>query len=256
MTGTDATHAWAAGEHTILAWDGTGWQVAKQDVPDELVAILAMDASHVFTIGRGGSIWMWDGATWTMQHSKGHELLAITGEDLAHLYAVGDNALLMRFDDKGKTWKKLKSPPSYRPQVSDDGRITDRDEHAFFTRAYVRKGHMFLSNSAGYVIEGKPGGAWKISVPGNPSDELSVYGFWGTDPGRMWFVTNELIAWRRSVGPWLTCGSPLFSAVWGTDERNVWAVGSDGLVVKLDDGVLIPGEICSLPEGGLWTFKH
>ena len=94
--------------------------------------------------------------------------------------------------------------------MHNDGSYTPRDVHAFFTRVYVRKGHMFLSNSGGYVMEGTAGGAWVISEHGNPSDEWSIYGFWGIDPGRMWYVTDEFIAWRESVGPWRSCRSPLF----------------------------------------------
>lgn len=258
VTGTDASHAWAAGEHTILAWDGTAWQVSKQDVPDELIVVLAIDASHVFAVGRGGSIWMWDGAAWSEQRqTKNGELLSIAGEDLAHLYAVGEAALFLQFDGK-KGWQKRKSPPSYGAKFGpgNDGSFVDVDFHSTFTRAYVRSGHMFLSNSAGYVVEGTPGGAWKLTLPGNPSDEWGIYGFWGTDPGRMWFVTSEFIAWRETAGPWKTCNSPLFYAVWGTDKDNVWAAGSGGLLVKLDSTVLLEGKTCNLPEGGTWEYRH
>lgn len=63
-------------------------------------------------------------------------------------------------------------------------------------------------------------------------------------------------AWRETIGPWHSCRSPLFYAVWGTDEHDVWAVGAGGMIVKLDDEVLVDGETCRLPEGGEWGYRH
>jgi hypothetical protein len=196
---------------------------------------------------------MWDGATWTIQRPPNTgELLSVAGEDLKHLYAVGEGALFLHFDGKS-AWNKRPSPPSFGSTgLDEEGTYGIVDSHAFFTRAYVLDGHMFLSNSEGSVMEGRPStGGWSLSLECNPSVDWGIYGFWGTSPDRMWVVTSHFIAWRAKRGPWKICHSPLMYAVWGTDEHNVWAVGSAGLIVQLDDEVLVEGGACQFPEGGI-----
>ena len=70
VSALDATHVWAVGHGgTILFYDGSSWTAQASDTTDTLWGVSALDATHVWAVGDGGTILFYNGSSWTAQAS-------------------------------------------------------------------------------------------------------------------------------------------------------------------------------------------
>jgi len=74
----------------ILQFNGTTWtSLANLPTGIAVTAIDAISATDVWTVG-GGSIWNFNGTTWSQVPSAGGNLVAISGSSANDIYAVGE----------------------------------------------------------------------------------------------------------------------------------------------------------------------
>jgi hypothetical protein len=73
------------------------WSVQRQpEGVDELWGVSALDATHVWAVGHGGTILFYDGTSWTTQASGTAELLyGVTAPDANHVWTVGHGEIIL-----------------------------------------------------------------------------------------------------------------------------------------------------------------
>jgi hypothetical protein len=70
VSALDETHVWSVGHGgTILFYDGTSWSPQASGTTDTLWGVSALDESHVWAVGSGGTILFYDGTSWSPQAS-------------------------------------------------------------------------------------------------------------------------------------------------------------------------------------------
>ena len=60
---------------------------------------------------------------------------------------------------------------------------------------------------------------------------------WGTDAKNIWVVGSGGMTWKWDGTAWTTISTGTLQAlfgVWGTDANNVWAVGNGGTIIKME----------------------
>ncbi len=68
VSAVDPTHVWAVGDGgTILFYDGTSWSVQASGLTGDLVSVSAISWNHVWAVGQYGNILFFDGTSWTLQ---------------------------------------------------------------------------------------------------------------------------------------------------------------------------------------------
>jgi hypothetical protein len=100
------------------------WTV--QQLPSSLgpsmFGIWAASPNFVIAVGEGGTIFRYDGSTWTeMTSSVQGNLRAVFGTSPTNIIAVGDGGLILRYD--GTVWRRMTSPVTtalYGVWMADD----------------------------------------------------------------------------------------------------------------------------------------
>ena len=86
-----------------LADGGTSWSAQASGTTNGLYGVSALDATHVWTVGVGGTILFFDGTSWAAQASTTtNDLRAVSALDATHVWAVGDAGTILFYD--GTSW--------------------------------------------------------------------------------------------------------------------------------------------------------
>lgn len=225
----------------ILRFDPDGGGFTRFETPgDEIIyGVWGSAANDVWAVGgdedapdTGGTVWRFDGATWTRQDLSGVRaaglplLFKVWGRAADDVYAVGRLGVILHWD--GTRWTLL----------NDSGR-------QLFT---VHGNDTLTAAVGGFFAEGllreRDGdGAFAMRTP---SGIPQLNGVFVPPDGRGVAVGNALAVATRADGVWRTIdeGSDElardFHAVWVDGEDGIWAVGGD-LSIDLDDGLLSYG---------------
>lgn len=225
----------------ILRLAAAGGDFTRYDTPgaETIYGVWGSSASDVWAVGgddgapdSGGTIWHFDGATWTRQDLAGVRpagiplLFKVWGRAADDVYAVGRLGVILHWD--GTRWTL----------AGDGGR-------QLFT---VHGNDTLTAAVGGFFAEGllreRTGdGAFEVRTPaGIPQ----LNGIFIPPDGRGVAVGNALAVATRSDGTWRTINDGRddrardFHAVWVDAEDGIWAVGGD-LSIDLADGVLSYG---------------
>ena len=73
------------------------WNVQRQpEGGDDLRGVSALDESHVWSVGHGGTILFYDGTSWTAQASGTTDTLyGVSALDESHVWAVGTGGIIL-----------------------------------------------------------------------------------------------------------------------------------------------------------------
>ena len=93
----DSSHVWAVGHGgSMLFYDGTSWTEQESGTAETLLGITALDAGHVWAVGFVGTVLFYDGTSWTPQESGTSEALHdVTAVDADHVWAVGSGGTVL-----------------------------------------------------------------------------------------------------------------------------------------------------------------
>lgn len=179
MCALDPSHVWLVaedreGKSAVYFFDGASWTKKYEPPSGELLlGISAADPGHVWAVGSapassggaehlGGSVFYFDGSTWTKQYQTVEELHRATAADPKHVWATGGI---------GKTG------PIY-----------------FFDGNYWRK--QFSANEALFDISAADGrNAWAVG------GLAGIYTFEDEGPGPGPSVRRHCKEWVRAVSP-------------------------------------------------------
>jgi photosystem II stability/assembly factor-like uncharacterized protein len=97
VSALDESHVWTVGHGgTILFYDGTSWTAQASGTTDFLRGVSALDESHVWTVGDGGTILFYDGTSWSPQARGTTDILSgVSALDESHVWAVGHAEIIL-----------------------------------------------------------------------------------------------------------------------------------------------------------------
>lgn len=181
---------------------GGAWETQLSGVPT-LFGVDALDASHVWAVGAGGTIRFYNGSSWTSQASGTTEhLFDVSAADATHVWAVGDNGIVLFYN--GSSWS---TATVYATRLN--GVYAADANHVW---AVGRDGGIFHWN----------GRRWGDQLSGTTEDLYSVM---GTGANDVWAVgaNGTVLRWNGSSWSRVTgVTSDSVGDVWAKDGNNVW----------------------------------
>ena len=158
----NANNVFAVGTGGIDRFDGTTTtsMLSPQTLGGLfLYGVWGADANNVFAVGDRGSIYRYDGATWTrMTNTSTRFLVGIWGSSATNVFAVGQAGTILRYN--GSTWSQMPSGTTRR-----------------LLGVWGNGNTVFAVGDSGTVLRFN-GTAWTSIGPGTSEDMLGV---WGSD---------------------------------------------------------------------------
>jgi hypothetical protein len=197
--GNDFNAAWASGPSdiwlagnagTLFHFDGSSWTKVSSATRADLYGLWGSSPQDVWGIGSKGTVIHWNGSTWsTLDVGTTADLKGIFGLDATHIWAVGTAATLLQWS----------------------------------------------------------GSAWTGSTIPTSATDSALAAVWASSPSDVWIVAGQSLL-NSSGATWSTIGSlastPGQAILWGTATDNVW-VGQFGMTWHWDGTSLAPTSLSS-----------
>jgi hypothetical protein len=214
--GTSASDIWAVGSGEIMHFNGTAWSTTP--FPSVLLqGVWGTSPSNVWAVGTGGTIWHYDGTTWSdVPSGTTEDLFSVWGTSSSNVWAVGYNTIL---HCDGSSWS-LSSSASGALLLSVRGSsATD----------------VWALGSAGNRVQAfhYDGSVWS---PASTPADIS-FAAWGTGPTNLYAVGYT--GFGAGVNHWdgnswtsIDVGSLQNRyGIWGSSASDVWIVGDGGSIL-------------------------
>ena len=206
-----------------------GWALVSTPITENLSGIWGSAGDDIWAITDQGSLWRWQGASWSLEHTvAGAAFLDIDGSTADDVWVVGHaseqlDGIVVHWD--GSTWSTA-TPPF---EVSNLRSVWVHSPQEVWAVGGV---------SEGLAIRWD-GSAWSaLTLPPNTK---SLLGVWGMHADDVWAVGNERtllhwdgLTWVRHQMPPTELAIEHLDGVWGSASDDVWAVGSMGLILHWD----------------------
>jgi hypothetical protein len=227
VSAADAAHAWAVGRGgTILFFNGSVWSRRESPTAVDLNDVLALDRTHVWAVGAEGTVIFFNGTSWSAQTSQTNQTLnGIAGLDTTHVWAVGANGTILFFN--GVSWSQQASGSS----------------NALMSITVCDAAHVWAAGSAGTILffdgaswSPQPGGASDGWITGiSAADQAHIWAAGYRQSGRA--LSYFLLFYDGSAWSIQSEGTDFWlNDVTAIDANDVWAVGSEGTIMRFRDG--------------------
>jgi hypothetical protein len=265
LAGASARERFAIQGQSILSWDGAAWKTSLV-LNSRLAGIWALDDTHAWAVGAGGTIAAWDGKAWKRTDFVGTQSLnGVWGAASDDVWAVGSKSTILHKDATRWTVQPLSGPLAAGDFKGVFG-ISSIDVWAF---GY--SGAVAHWDGSTWSLVAIPAGLQILSISGQSSDALWAVAT-GIDPAR---PTPKLLTWNgqswreqtQSSGPivkssypnqiwargandiWIAAGAAWHwdgaawssspssvggvGYLWGDSKGSMWGAGGAGVIVKL-----------------------
>jgi hypothetical protein len=228
------------------------WTKMSSGVEQSLNCAYAIDESHVWAVGRGGTILFYNGTEWQEDPQSGdittEDLWDITAIDNSHVWVSGNDATIMFYD--GSDWSV--QPTGGAP------------EQEIWTISAASADDVWAGCQSGWYLR-FDGTDW---TPYQSNTGTNFTGIKAFSNGEAWALGNDTYengnlllnlgsGWTAETiyDGWLT-------KIEGTDNNNLWAIGEDGALFHLHSGLIDKIEtgsradfrgICVLPSNNIWV---
>jgi hypothetical protein len=223
VSGLSDTAVWAVGDQgTIKHWDGSQVTTEPSGTTANLRAVFALDADDVYAVGDAGTILYRQSGKWT-QVGKGVTASVLTGvwADSTRVVAVGSFGTIVL---GGMTGYAVVPNKTYTQNIMG---VTG-----------VAGGSILMVGALGLVLQMN---GMSLSVVPLTSFNKLLTGVVSIAKGSAWsFVGQQGAAFIDSSGPPMLlngCPASQLRSVSSADGVTAWAVGWDGSVCKIANGV-------------------
>jgi hypothetical protein len=205
----------------LLHWDGVAWNAVQFEGTHALHSVWGTAKDDVWVVGASAFVRHFDGKTWSalpLSIGAPIDFTSVSGTSSRDVWAVGWGQTVRHFD--GAAWS-AEQPPQWD---------TFRSVWASANEVWVL-GDKTLSRFDRTV--------W--STVGRPPDSVTS-SVWGRAPGEAWVAgpAGSLERWDSNgeqTNRVPDDSSPAnFRCVWGSSDRDGWAVGEKGRIAHFSDG--------------------
>jgi len=242
--GSSGSDVFAVGEYgTIYHYDGTSWSFMTSGSNEGLIGVWGSSASDVFAVGYSGTILHYDGTTWSpMTSGTTQDLRAVWGTSPSNVFAVG----------------------GWWDGANNHGIILyyDGDSWSVITSdlTYQLEGiwgssdsNIIAVGSFGNIIRYN-GSSW---APMSSGTTNTLVGVWGTSTTNVYAVgiNGTIISYNGSAWSPMNSGTTdILMGVWGTSATNVYAVGggNNGTILQYNGTTW---ETMSAHPDGMWFWE-
>lgn len=218
IAGADSRSILAVGPSELLWFDGSTWKSVAGTLDETLNAVHALDARSFYAAGARGSVYTWNGSSYTRKSENLVEhgsLNALWGSDSQHLWAVGGAGKIVAWD--GSTLAAQSSGTSVNLFA-----IWGSDDR-----------HVWASGQNG-TVRFFDGTRWS---PQSTGTLQYLNGLCGNSASDVWAVGSNGTILHYNGTAWSAVASPTWAelfGIWCYSATNVWAVGEDGAIVHWD----------------------
>lgn len=200
---------------TIYHFDGQSWTEQSTSVDYDLLDIWGFSAGDVYAAGRGGTILHFEGGIWSeVESGTSEDLSGVWGSSPDDIFVVGERGGILHFD--GTNWIPMDSGVNCRFSDVRGSSSTD----------------VFVVGCSGTVLhfDGTEWSGDSRAIDAGRLDEL-----WVNGPDDVYLVGWG--AWHFDGTDWTDLESPYgyLRAIWGAPSGALFAVGSGGTILKYDD---------------------
>jgi hypothetical protein len=276
VAGSGPTDIWASGNAGgpagILHSDGTTWSLNTTGGMQELEGIWVLDAQNAWMVGFNGHIRPLNAGSWATLDTTPttNTLYAVAAASKTSAFAGGAAGTLLQWN--GTTWQAASwqgSPPSATQdlhgawfdgssttwivglegviaQATTSPTVVSRGQGLTLQSVWGTAGdNAWAVGNNGLILHRQPGG-WLPESSGTTVRLNRVFGYAGGSvfavgvavTGMNSFLIRAGGAWTAVPQTMATGQGKNLDSIWGTDEHNTWAVGSNGLILKYDTGTL------------------
>jgi cysteine-rich repeat protein len=264
---------YAVGDATILRWDNTGtWSQVPLAAP-LLGSYRAVggDAGHVYVVGDGGLVLVYDGATWQKINvgttENLHGVWSVQQGGVSLVVAVGDHGTIVQYDGMqwvpGRTTSVANLTSVWGSSSDGFFAVGDRGTLLFYDGAVWRsmiagRGLVGSVDQPLHAVHGVTGSdviavgsedvlayqgaAWTVTAAATSE---TLYGLWGSAPDDVYAVGGYGSILHHDGFAWTSAASPT-----GVDLRAVSGTAFDDIYAAGDDLTLLHY------GGASWTTVH
>lgn len=249
---------WTGGQRGLVM-RGTGTAGTTLNMAPDLQDVWAVNATTAWAVGDFGSIYRWNGTTWTREATPATgTLFTVWASGPTNAFAAGANGTMLRWN--GTAWSALSFPgtgtvsalwgsgPANVVATTSAGEVLVFNGTAWRVAQTVTAPlwSVWGTSATSTVVSGEQGTvqelqgtAWTaLTAP----TSATLAGSWSTGAGRHWVVGAAGdgvtgVAFRLEGGTWsaLSTGtSAALSAVWGPGQADLYAVGDGGTLLRFD----------------------
>ncbi|MCA0375163.1 MAG: Ig-like domain-containing protein [Gemmatimonadetes bacterium] len=206
LDGTGTT--WVGGQRGLVMRSGTPWTTLN--LAPDLLDVWTVNATNAWAVGEFGSIYRWNGSTWTRQAVSTTEALQTVWAASANdVFVGGDNGTMLRFN--GTTWSTMSLP-------------TTASVYAMWGSGST---NVLATTDAGEVLRFN-GTAWSVLTTATQP----LWAIWGVSPTDVVVVGENNLAMRWNGTTWTTLPAintapGTLAGVWMTSSTDVFAVGAN-----------------------------
>lgn len=206
--GMDASGSiWASGQRGLVMRSASQ-QWSTLNLAPDLLDVWTADASVAWAVGEFGSIYRWDGSSWTRQVTPTTATLdAVWSTPNRDAFAAGENGVVLRWN--GVTWNQMNFPSTA----------------SIFSLWGTDGGNVYAVTAAGEIVHWD-GLSW--TVVATASGALwSVYGY---SPTSVYASGENGIVLRLSGSSWVPMPVPAggtMAGLWAYSSAGVYVVGAN-----------------------------
>lgn len=224
----DVSHVFAAGAAgTLLGWNGTGWSTLFGPATGDVVSLWGTSSTDVWAVELPGLVLNWNGTSWGY-NTPGWLVSWLTGASSSDIWAVGRDA--------GYHWNGAEWTDQATPACKGLRRLQARASDA--VDAVCADGSIFRWNGQSWLSVVSPpstGSVWSFPLNGIwASSTTDVWAVGDLNPGNT-SVDEFGIHWDGAAWSVQTLGfqtgSTRYTGVWGLDASNVYFVGDTSLIL-------------------------
>ena len=241
------TLGWAIAGATILRWDGHEW-TREAEASWRLRAIWGSGPDDVWVVGEAGQTIHWEGETWVYdRRPRWPDLTVLDGRGPNDVWSGGcsaDAVVLLHWD--GGDWREWDVPSNqYRDSRSRGVPCL------LLASSGDRRARALIDDRLRVVDAARPpaaGPSPEPSLDARPDRGDGLTALVTADATKAWVLSSRHHDWRPSeptpFAVQLAHGAPgkirslpghgTIKAVWARASNDVWAVGTDGLVLHYD----------------------
>ncbi|MFD0894047.1 choice-of-anchor D domain-containing protein [Luteolibacter ambystomatis] len=224
--GADANNVWAVGgdsfvgSGTIFKWNGSTWTAQTSGTTQVLQGVWGTGTTNAWAVGFSGTILRWNGSAWSPETSGTSATLnGITGVDASNVWAVGNGGVIRKWD--GSSWTAQTSGTS-----------------AALRHLWAADANNVWVTTGGNDVLKWDGSSWSSQATGAVNSLLSIS---GGNASSVYAVGEHgnIVKWNGSAWSTLATGPPgTLAGIWGANANNIWAVGANvgfaSTIVKWD----------------------